>query len=167
MLTYLAVFTHLNRTTATNAEDSMNFASHKAGSFKRQPLLIWFRCIFCLMSYSDFPGQADYLIQWPSEQACFFIFTSPAKSSLWIYKIQKQIVKCVRPDTCIYKLYQMPALFMIIQFYVWGQFNLANAFYTECSDFVSQFRLNINWQLIRLVTATPSLSSLSTLPRGN
>lgn len=33
--------------------------------------------------------------------------------------------------------------------------------------FMSQLRLNIICQLIRLVTATPSPSSLSTLPRGN
>lgn len=38
---------------------------------------------------------------------------------------------------------------------------------TACADFASQFRLNTIWPRIRLVTATPSLSSLSTLPPGN
>lgn len=136
--------------------------------------------IACFICTQPTTGQQMHFFFWVNLR---FPWAEPATfiaTSIWSLpegQDTTMILKYVRADACMCKLYEMFALFMIILFWIWGQFNLANAFYAgliffkiqnaECSDFASHFRLNIIWHLVRLVTATPSPSSLSTLPQGN
>lgn len=116
---------------------------------------------FLLLLY--FPGQSEYSKEGTFAISRLLCFHFLAK----ILHTQKKVYEMCDPRRLPPQTKPLPlkgvqlykCILIRCPFLVYRTWNL--------SDSASQFRLNIIWQLIRLVTATPSPSSLSTLPRGN
>lgn len=107
---------------------------------------------------SDFSEETKDLIPWPIKQSSFYFHVLPLPKS----KINRQ--------ARIIKLKGFGPLWLHTTDLYW-QMPFCSIFPRKSERakwlYESQFGLWSIWRLIRLVTATPSPSSLSTLPPGN
>lgn len=141
-------------------------------SINAASLLLFVLSDMCLSSLRSWTSNLHHTLS-------SFIFISPSHwHSLW-----KQVttinLKSARPDVCICSSVHDNSLQALEVSSTWASqmsiftpscfffYSLQKPQQHKRSDCRSQFRLNIIWQLIRLVPAAASPSSLSTLPWGN